>query len=452
MRGRPRLDDVLVVDGGTTPAYAGKTAAAASLYAFSRDHPRVCGEDTNENSLSHTVTGPPPRMRGRPNLGSNNPRPWGTTPAYAGKTHAPSASSSAPRDHPRVCGEDCPASRLPLARQGPPPRMRGRLATDLKGTTIRGTTPAYAGKTCCRCARAGRRWDHPRVCGEDAWRCSGLVGVPGPPPRMRGRLRDGVLMRSKIRTTPAYAGKTEINRLLSVNDPDHPRVCGEDRSTRSLYSAGVGPPPRMRGRPQSVDAYPNIGGTTPAYAGKTVTVAKNAYAAGDHPRVCGEDAWVSRRATCTLGPPPRMRGRPTIQLLVQLTRGTTPAYAGKTSRIGRDRLGRRDHPRVCGEDPEGYVMHRGRGDHPRVCGEDCAHGSPPGGCGGPPPRMRGRRGCPIRRRRGLGTTPAYAGKTYATGQRNAPAWDHPRVCGEDSPLWWVLHHVRGPPPRMRGRP
>ena len=305
MRGRPRLDDVLVVDGGTTPAYAGKTAAAASLYAFSRDHPRVCGEDTNENSLSHTVTGPPPRMRGRPNLGSNNPRPWGTTPAYAGKTHAPSASSSAPRDHPRVCGEDCPASRLPLARQGPPPRMRGRLATDLKGTTIRGTTPAYAGKTCCRCARAGRRWDHPRVCGEDAWRCSGLVGVPGPPPRMRGRhtRQDNETLRPG--TTPAYAGKTHLCGGSCTMSGDHPRVCGEDREQRNEFNLGEGPPPRMRGRLGRTPGLDEAQGTTPAYAGKTLDDLERCQATGPSRYDCfggnaGSQARLNRSITVAL--------------------------------------------------------------------------------------------------------------------------------------------------------
>ena len=50
-----------------------------------------------------------------------------------------------------------------------------------------------------------------------------------------------------------------------------------------------------------------------------------------------------------------------------------------------------------------------------------------------------------------GITPAYAGKRNAIGVLSLHAKDHPRVCGEKTPMLPCFVHPWGSPPRMRGK-
>ena len=209
---------------------------------------------------------------------------------------------------------------------------------------------------------------------------------------MRGR-RGLLNLRFQLAgTTPAYAGKTEVECPSGTGGRDHPRVCGEDCSSIALRSRAAGPPPRMRGRLHRGEEFVFWVGTTPAYAGKTSVTSKSMSSTSDHPRVCGEDEL-------------RPRGS-------NLVARTTPAYAGKTSIA--------------------FTIKGGNGDHPRVCGEDMPFADLQRATGGPPPRMRGRLQPAPRSAHAAGTTPAYAGKTYCDDFTRAAARDHPRVCGEDT--------------------
>ena len=227
-------------------------------------------------------------MRGRLPSAPPPHYPYGTTPAYAGKTF--------------LCEKGAGAG-------GPPPRMRGRLRQRLGVYGPAGTTPAYAGKTWHRHVRHWCSWDHPRVCGEDRIVLALSCSSSGPPPRMRGRLHgvpglgDGVGTTPRMRgrhlvgldtesdegTTPAYAGKTRHCEQSLRFSRDHPRVCGEDTTTGPPRRTAQGPPPRMRGRHRRANRPRPRTGTTPAYAGKTPTTPRYLWPGGDHPRVCGED-------------------------------------------------------------------------------------------------------------------------------------------------------------------
>ena len=69
-------------------------------------------------------------------------------------------------------------------------------------------------------------------------------------------------------------------------------------------------------------------------------------------------------------------------------------------------------------------------DHPRACGEkvsvDIGDGTEPGS----PPRVRGKVRVLDIAERGVGITPARAGKRSARISRRCATWDHPRACGE----------------------
>ncbi len=130
----------------------------------------------------------------------------------------------------------------------------------------------------------------------------------------------------------------------------------------------------------------------PAYAGKTSPMAFRSASAMEHPRVCGENTFRLSAGHAGLGTSPRMRGKPLGLIIAYEAGGNIPAYAGKT------------------------VM-RAPTSHPR---------------GGTSPRMRGKRVLDSDPGTGYGNIPAYAGKTRSIGVAALAAWEHPRVCGENS--------------------
>ena len=105
MRGKDALsffaNDIIRI----TPAYAGKRRLAGLKCYHVRDHPRVCGEKGQKVLNQRYTTGSPPRMRGKVGFVVLVQTAIGITPACAGKRELRSASGSACRDHPRMCGE-----------------------------------------------------------------------------------------------------------------------------------------------------------------------------------------------------------------------------------------------------------------------------------------------------------------------------------------------------------
>ena len=130
--------------------------------------------------------------------------------------------------------------------------------------------------------------------------------------------------------TPAYAGKSFLMFLRSGLLRDHPRVCGEKGSRIFQDPAGMGSPPRMRGKVMRRFSASAVGGITPAYAGKRVVDVPFSTFCWDHPRVCGEkDSSFVKYAVC-IGSPPRMRGKAKWELSARERARITPAYAGKS--------------------------------------------------------------------------------------------------------------------------
>ena len=71
-------------------------------------------------------------------------------------------------------------------------------------------------------------------------------------------------------------------------------------------------------------------GITPADAGKTNGGMRNEDHHEDHPRGCGENAFVLLPKAAEKGSPPRMRGKQHQRLPVIFCPRITPADAGKT--------------------------------------------------------------------------------------------------------------------------
>ena len=68
-----------------------------------------------------------------------------------------------------------------------------------------------------------------------------------------------------------------------------------------------------------------------------------------------------------------------------------------------------------------------------------------------PPRVRGKVCHTMAEAKGLGITPAYAGKSRCNLPSTAPWKDHPRVCGEKVKKGFDGVYQKGSPPRMRGK-
>ena len=90
----------------------------------------------------------------------------GITLAYAGKSDFRGTGSYRRRDHPRVCGEKHAVPVSAIWSAGSPPRVRGKASCILVSSSTVGITPAYAGKSVCNIPCANWQGDHPRVCGE----------------------------------------------------------------------------------------------------------------------------------------------------------------------------------------------------------------------------------------------------------------------------------------------
>ena len=274
--------------------------------------------------------GSPPRMRGKGESTMNQRYTTWITPAYAGKRARPHYHMILYGDHPRVCGEKAAILCKLKLSPGSPPRMRGKEANRCMQPPKCGITPAYAGKRHAHPRRACLLRDHPRVCGEKAQHRATWYSAAGSPPRMRGKDDRRRMSASEQRITPAYAGKSHAGVCGDLVEEDHPRVCGEKAKVHFRRAAGVGSPPRMRGKEvQKGDDIMALR-ITPAYAGKRISISYIQHFFKDHPRVCGEKVTDFHLFWHFGGSPPRMRGKGTKLTARKQTSRITPAYAGKS--------------------------------------------------------------------------------------------------------------------------
>ena len=168
-------------------------------------------------------------------------------------------------------------------------------------------------------------------------------------------------------------------------------MCGEKHPQFGTLCFTMGSPPRVRGK--ELDFLPGFFGDriTPACAGKSKMVKCWCLTHWDHPRVCGEKVERRTEEADAEGSPPRVRGKVLGWHLRRRPSGITPACAGKSLTPKRLTTSTRDHPRVCGEKGSmGASTIKSKGS---------------------PPRVRGKEEPGVPHRRGLGITPACAGKS-----------------------------------------
>ena len=239
---------------GIIPAYAGNALSEPGLPVSARDHPRVCGERDCSFCVLEWDAGSSPRMRGtRPRSGAWC-GPCGIIPAYAGNAPVRCSTPRAAGDHPRVCGERPETNTLHLGTTGSSPRMRGTRGFSVRGRRgvgdhprvcgerrrlpcrvwraggssprMRGThssqhrparqagiIPAYAGNATGPCRSCRRPRDHPRVCGERSVLRSQVMVNSGSSPRMRGTRVCQIGTHLLTGIIPAYAGNARTSSV-----------------------------------------------------------------------------------------------------------------------------------------------------------------------------------------------------------------------------------------------
>ena len=170
-----------------TPAYAGKRSRTSHWWSWARDHPRICGEKIRAYVKIWAEWGSLPHMRGKVSCPEYHFLWRGITPAYAGKSFAPFALQMRPWDHPRICGEKSNEVVRVIQKPGSPPHMRGKDACCVWTRSLSRITPAYAGKRRSGGYWRQRRWDHPRICGEKLASAHKGPRAMGSPPHMRGK-------------------------------------------------------------------------------------------------------------------------------------------------------------------------------------------------------------------------------------------------------------------------
>ena len=67
-------------------------------------------------------------------------------------------------------------------------------------------------------------------------------------------------------------GKLSVVLKRVKQSQDHPRACGENCKSDPSKIDRLGSPPRMRGKPDAVQMHTDVGGITPAHAGKTLYI------------------------------------------------------------------------------------------------------------------------------------------------------------------------------------
>ena len=227
--------------------------------------------------------------------------------------------------------------------------MRGTEKAVIARTMAERITPADAGNRGLHGFKPFSGKDHPRGCGEQKSSCFYMVRQKGSPPRMRGTVICTHTCTSTCRITPADAGNRILFRFRFSSHKDHPRGCGEQTIMVILLIVYRGSPPRMRGTVLLILFRHKSLRITPADAGNRNAFSKREQNVEDHPRGCGEQCIAGVFICLCKGSPPRMRGTVRTFEASFIGFGITPADAGNSIVDLIFRFTHEDHPRGCGE-------------------------------------------------------------------------------------------------------
>ena len=126
-------------------------------------------------------------------------------------------------------------------------------------------------------------------------------------------------------------------------------MCGDKISKTMRRGEKGGSPPHVRGQALGFLTTIIHHRITPACAGTSLLRCGYSQFVADHPRMCGDKSTDRVPSVGTPGSPPHVRGQAHMLFRLSLTLGITPACAGTSCVSSGDHLGKRDHPRMCGD-------------------------------------------------------------------------------------------------------
>ncbi len=312
-------------------------------------HPRVCGEHLRRESMSMSLFGSSPRLRGTSVASAVVVDHRRFIPASAGNIRSDLLPDMPGAVHPRVCGEHSNKRAFVVLYYGSSPRLRGTLNPKTGQQRYIRFIPASAGNIGKRPRAPFNRPVHPRVCGEHVSARPGTRPDNGSSPRLRGTYGRCLERPLHGRFIPASAGNIKERGYRAHKIPVHPRVCGEHPAPGMPDLPASGSSPRLRGTCKLRVACPLRTRFIPASAGNMVTRATELSVVTVHPRVCGEHSCNMIGIVRKLGSSPRLRGTSQVIVNPVTVSRFIPASAGNISgpfaEFGRIPV----HPRVCGE-------------------------------------------------------------------------------------------------------
>ena len=177
VRGQPVIFPPLSVRARIIPARAGPTPFAISVASSVADHPRSCGANLMFSSAFFISSGSSPLVRGQPSSMIPTKSYARIIPARAGPTGYRLIEIPDVPDHPRSCGANSVDMSVSGSLFGSSPLVRGQLRRHGRQPVHRRIIPARAGPTPVCCRPTGASPDHPRSCGANSLILRGKSGL-----------------------------------------------------------------------------------------------------------------------------------------------------------------------------------------------------------------------------------------------------------------------------------
>ena len=214
VRGKPRKTPRRGSGWRYIPACAGEAPSRCNPNRERAVHPRVCGGSTAVVNAAKIAWGTSPRVRGKLRGPHRHGAGAGYIPACAGEASGRQPGTRPTRVHPRVCGGSAEPDLLGYREPGTSPRVRGKRQGSRNEDDGQRYIPACAGEARLSSATTTATKVHPRVCGGSRRRYVTTHSLEGTSPRVRGKLPESTEAADAHRYIPACAGEAFITREI----------------------------------------------------------------------------------------------------------------------------------------------------------------------------------------------------------------------------------------------
>ena len=167
-----------------------------------------------------------PRVRGNRSPGAPRRARGRSIPASAGEPGPRRRSGGRGWVYPRECGGTAARASISRTMRGLSPRVRGNRGGDVAAAAEAGSIPASAGEPPAGCGSRPSSAVYPRECGGTRLGRPLQIPDPGLSPRVRGNRSRRSPARGLIRSIPASAGEPNFCPPTAGAFRVYPRECG----------------------------------------------------------------------------------------------------------------------------------------------------------------------------------------------------------------------------------